>query len=83
MSTSQADFPEGFEGWSTEDQVEYVSELWQVIAGRGDELPVHDWQKRAIDEAIAEHDADPSGALSGEESIARARALLGSRRGEG
>ena len=49
--------PEGFAQWSAREKIEYVQRLWQLILEEhpAQELPVHDWQREAIQEAREEH----------------------------
>ena len=51
--------PDGFEGWSTREQLEYVTHLWEIILEGALSVPVHEWQRDAVDRAKQTMHAQP------------------------
>jgi putative addiction module component (TIGR02574 family) len=59
--------PPGFDDLSVEEQIEYVSSLWDRIASQPEAVPVPDWHWKIIEERLAAHEAAPDSALTMEE----------------
>ena len=55
--------PVGFEELPVDEQIDYVQALWDRIAASPDRIPVPDWQRRLLDERLAEHEANPNGGI--------------------
>ena len=60
------------------ERLRLVGEIWDSIAAEAsaspDALPLSEAQKAELDRRVAEHDADPSGGVPVDESLARIRA---------
>lgn len=54
--------------------------LWESLEGEADRLPLHDWQKKLLDERLAEADLDPGVWASSEEVEQEISAALAARR---
>ena len=54
--------PPGFDDLPVEDQIDYVQSLWDRIATAADQVPLHEWQRRVLEERVAAHRAAPSDA---------------------
>ena len=50
--------PPGFEALTIEEQIDYVQSLWDHIAARPEDVPVHDWHREILAERLAAHRAD-------------------------
>ncbi len=61
--------PPGFDELPVEDQIEYVQSLWDRIAASVNQVPLHEWQRRLLEERLAEHRANPDDTESWEESL--------------
>jgi putative addiction module component (TIGR02574 family) len=48
--------PPGFDDLSVEEQIEYVSSLWDRIASQPETVPVPDWHWKIIEERLAAHE---------------------------
>ncbi len=68
--------PPGFDELSIDDQIDYVQGLWDHIAVSAGNLPLHDWQRKLLEERLAEHDADPDSAIPWDDVLARVRSNL-------
>ena len=44
--------PPGFDELSTEEQIEYVQELWNRISSDQEEVPVPDWHRQILRERL-------------------------------
>lgn len=51
--------PPGFDELGLEEQVEYVQELWGRIRDKARQAPLHRWQRRLLDERLAQLEAIP------------------------
>ena len=69
--------PPGFDGLSAEDKIRYVQALWDHIAADADQVPLPDWQKRLLDERLADLKNDPDASVPWEEVRARLLSRLG------
>lgn len=69
--------PPGFDELSIDEQMDYVRGLWDHIAESAGNLPLHEWQRKLLEERLAEHEADPSGTLTWEEVLSSVKANLG------
>lgn len=64
---------------SVRERVRLVQDIWDSIQPTAEELPLTDEEKEIIDERLAEHRRDPSGAVPWEEARQRLRSKLDSR----
>lgn len=56
---------------SIPDRVRLVQDIWDSLQPSAEELPVTEAQERIITQRLAEHDADPSTAISWDELESR------------
>src|SRR5450631_3809305 len=49
--------PSGFDELTVEDKIDYVQSLWDRIAASADQVPLHEWQRRILEERLAAHRA--------------------------
>lgn len=59
--------PPGFDELPVEDQLEYISALWDRIAATPDRVPVPSWHLKLIDQRRDDLDANPDDAVSWDE----------------
>ena len=52
--------PVGFDDLPFDDKIAYVQDLWDRIAANEDQVPLHDWQRRILEDRLAAHRAAPS-----------------------
>ena len=52
---------------SVPDRVWLAQDIWDSLQPSAEELPLTESQRRVINERLAEHDADPSTAISWDE----------------
>jgi len=52
---------------SVPDRVRLAQDIWDSLQPSAEELPVTESQRRVIEARVAEHDADPSTAISWDE----------------
>ena len=71
--------PPGFDELSVDEQIDYVQDLWDWIAARPEDVPVPDWQKRAIEERLQQHAANPDEVVPWEEVRERLRRKYSNR----
>jgi putative addiction module component (TIGR02574 family) len=71
MDSSASIYDLGIDHWSVDDRLRLIGEIWDSLEAPG-EIP--DWQKKILDERIAEADANPGAGVPWEESMARLRA---------
>lgn len=71
MESSVSIYDLGIDQWSVDDRLRLIGEIWDSLEAPG-EIP--EWQKRILDERIAEADANPGAGVPWEESMARLRA---------
>ena len=50
--------PPGFDDLATDDQIDYVQQLWDRIAARPDQVPVPDWHRQVIRQRLAEQQTE-------------------------
>jgi putative addiction module component (TIGR02574 family) len=56
MRSSQLPIPPpGFEGLSTQEQVEYVEALWDYITSRPNQVPIPEWHREVISERLTRY----------------------------
>ncbi|MFA6286316.1 MAG: addiction module protein [Opitutaceae bacterium] len=55
---SIADFPE-LRRLSRPEKILLVQQLWDEIAAESDDYPLQPWQKKALEESMAEYRANP------------------------
>ena len=72
--------PPGFKALPVEKKIEYVQQLWDSIAADVDQVPLADWQKKLLDERLADHRAHPELARPWSEVRRRVLKNLRSRR---
>ena len=48
--------PPGFDELSTDDQIEYLQDLWDRISSDPDEVSVPDWHKEILEERLARYE---------------------------
>ena len=72
--------PPGFDDMPIEKQIEYVQSLWDRIAAATDQVPLHEWQRRVLEERTAAHRAAPDQARPWGEVLDRLQARLRSAR---
>ena len=67
-----------YQDLTVSERLRLVGDIWDSIAADAstspDALPLSDAQKSELDRRIAEHDADPSGSVPMDESLAGIRA---------
>ena len=63
-----------------EERRAVVETLWESLEGEADHLPLHDWQKKLLDERLAEAGRDPGVWVSSEEVEQEIAAALAVRR---
>ena len=73
--------PPGFDELDADQKLAYVDRLYEMVAGRGDDGQVLDWQKGILDERLAAHSRDPGDSVEWQESIDRVRSELRKSRG--
>ena len=66
----------GFDDLPIEDQVDYVQSLWDRFAASLDQVPLHEWQERILEERLAAHRRSPDEARAWEEVLERLQARL-------
>lgn len=71
--------PPGFDDLPVEDQGDYVQSLWDHIAASLDQVPLHEWQQRILEERLAAHRRSPDEAQAWEGVVKRLQARLRSR----
>ena len=59
--------PPGFDALDVSDQVEYVQALWDRIAPNEVAAPVPSWHREVLDQQLADIEANPDAARSGED----------------
>ena len=70
MDTSASMYDLGIDQWSVDDRLRLIGEIWDSLEAPG-EIP--EWQKRILDERIAEADANPDAGIPWQEVMARMR----------
>ena len=68
--------PPGFDELPVEDQIDYVQSLWDRIAERAGQVPLHEWQQKLLEERLAAHRAAPHEARPWEEVVDRLQQRL-------
>ena len=63
--------PPGFDDLPVEEQIDYVQSLWDYIAVAADQVPLHEWQRRILEERKAVHRAAPGEASPWDEVLDR------------
>lgn len=71
--------PPGFEELTVEDQIDYVQGLWNHIAVSAGNVPLHEWQRRILEERLAEHEANPDSVITWEEVLSKVKHGLADR----
>lgn len=51
--------PPGFDELSTDEKIDYVCSLWNLIAENPEDVPVPDWHLEIVQERLAEYRANP------------------------
>jgi putative addiction module component (TIGR02574 family) len=51
--------PAGFDDLPVEEKIDYVQALWDRIAAKADQVPLHEWQRAVLEERLAAHRAAP------------------------
>ena len=64
-----------------EERLELAESLWESIERDAEELPFHDWQKRLLDERLADAERNPNAWLSWDEVKERVLSSLAHRPG--
>lgn len=59
--------PPGFDRLSTDEQIEYVEDLWDYIASRPNEIPVPEWHLELLEERLARYGPHFTDGISWEE----------------
>jgi putative addiction module component (TIGR02574 family) len=72
--------PPGFKALPVKRKIEYVQNLWDLIATDVDQVPLEDWHKKLLDERLADHRAHPELARPWSEVRRRVLKNLRSRR---
>ena len=62
---------------SPAEKLQLVEDLWDDLAATPDQIPVHDWQKQALDQRRANLIANPGSGQAWEEVKRRIRARYG------
>lgn len=62
---------------SPAERIQLAQDLWDSITEEPEALPLTDKQRQELDRRLAEHERDPSSALSWEEARARLRQRFG------
>lgn len=52
---------------SVEDRLELAEALWESVEAAGQQPPIPDWQRQALDECLAEEEANPEAGAPWEE----------------
>jgi len=63
-----------------EERRTLVETLWESLEGEATRLPLHDWQKKLLDERLAEADRDPGVWVPSEEVEQEISSALAARR---
>ncbi len=63
--------PQGFDDLPVDQQIDYVQSLWDRIAERSGQLPLHEWQEKLLEERLAAHRAAPHEARPWDEVVDR------------
>lgn len=63
-----------------EERRTLVETLWESLEGEADRLPLHDWQRKLLDERLAEAERDPGVWVSAAEAEQEIAADLAARR---
>ena len=63
--------PAGFEDLSIDEKIEYVQSLWDHIAADAATVPLLDWQKKILDERLAELETNPDSTIPWEQVFDR------------
>jgi putative addiction module component (TIGR02574 family) len=50
--------PPGFDELSTDDQIEYLQDLWDCITSREDEVSIPDWHLEILEERLARYNTN-------------------------
>ena len=69
--------PPGFEELSIEEKIDYVQSLWDHIAADADTVPLTEWQRKVLDQRLADFEKDPDSGIPWEEVRDRLRSKLG------
>ncbi len=72
--------PPGFDDMPVEEQIEYVQSLWDRIAAATDQVPLHEWQRRILEERTAAARSAPGEARPWDEVLDRLQTRLRSAR---
>ncbi|MEO7862724.1 MAG: addiction module protein [Nitrospirales bacterium] len=59
--------PEGFDGLSVEEQIDFVQSLWDRIASTPEQVPVPEWHKSILRERLAAYQENPTNVRSWED----------------
>jgi putative addiction module component (TIGR02574 family) len=59
--------PPGFDELSTDDQIEYLNELWDRISSDPEKIPVPDWHMEIVRERLERYGTDRTGWITLEE----------------
>jgi putative addiction module component (TIGR02574 family) len=62
---------------SPAEKLQLVEDLWDDLAARPEDIPVHDWQKEELDRRKANLVANPAAGLSWEEVKRQVRSRYG------
>jgi putative addiction module component (TIGR02574 family) len=54
--------PAGFDELSTEEQVDYINDLWGRVLAHPESVPVPDWHREILAERLAEYRSGNAGA---------------------
>ena len=65
--------PPGFDELPVEEQIEYVTFLWERITANPERVPVPEWHKRILDERLRDMEENPGDELPWEEVRSRLR----------
>ena len=71
--------PPGFDDLSAEEKIEYVQALWDHISSDVDSVPLTDWQKKLLDERLADLEKNPDSSIPWSEVRAKALRGLGTK----
>lgn len=73
--------PPGFDELALDQQIEYIQALWDRIAERAGQVPLHDWQQQLLQERLQAHSRAPGDARPWAEVLDRLEGRLRQARG--
>lgn len=56
---SKIEIPTSFRDSSADEQLDYISRLWELVRGESDTIPVPDWHREILRDRLARARVDP------------------------